>query len=355
MDKPNERSVHIDETPNLGGIGIFLSLILALTFLGSIFNYNNLLCLIGALVVLFFTGLKDDLITITPWSKLFGQIVATLGVILITDLRINSFYGLFGINELSYITSVLFTVFVFIAIINAFNLIDGVDGLAGSIGITTSAIFGIYFYTNLNDSMFFVSFSLIGALISFLFFNFSKKQKIFMGDTGSLIIGFTLAYQAISFIKVSHMPDSNITFPNAPIITLAIFIFPIIDTLRVFAIRIYNKRSPFSADKNHIHHVLIALGLRHWQIAAFASSFTVISVFTVITFSSIGIHTSFAVFITVALLLFFFISLFSRLKSRNEHVSSQLKPKPQYKTLQLKSLFNTMLSYFISFLLWYSL
>lgn len=352
MDKPNHRSVHKTATPNLGGIGIFLSLVVALTLLGSVFHYNHLLCFIGALVILFFTGLKDDLIEIKPVSKLLGQIIAALAVIFITDLRITSFYGFLGIEQISYFASVIFTVFVFIAVINAFNLIDGVDGLAAGIGITTSAILAVYFFLNYNDSMFFVSLSLTGALISFLFFNFSKNRKIFMGDTGSLIVGFTLAYQAISFIKVSHLPESNIAMANAPILALAIFIFPIIDTLRVFIIRLRKGQSPFTADKNHLHHLLINLGLAHWQIALIASVFTIFTTIIVAKTSSIGIHTAFFMLVVLSTGFVSIISFSVKLKSIKSNPYYFLKANTAYnKPYRLKGIVNYVLSLFMSLIL----
>ncbi|MGV6830172.1 MAG: MraY family glycosyltransferase [bacterium] len=352
MAKPNHRTIHETATPNLGGIGIFLSLVVALTLLGSIFNYNHLLCFIGALVILFFTGLKDDLIEIKPISKLFGQVIAALAVIFITDLRVTSFYGFLGIEQISYFASVIVTVFVFIAVINAFNLIDGVDGLAAGIGITTSAILAVYFFLNYNDSMLFVSLSLIGALVSFLFFNFSKDRKIFMGDTGSLIVGFTLAYQAISFIKVSHLPDSKIAMANAPILAMAIFIFPIIDTLRVFIIRLRNGQSPFTADKNHLHHLLINLGLAHWQIALVASVFTIVTTVLVVQTSSIGIHTAFFMFIALSISFIFIVSFSLKIKSIKSDPHYFLKVNSNYKrSYGFKGIVNYMLSLFMSLLL----
>ncbi|GAA3618980.1 MraY family glycosyltransferase [Flavivirga jejuensis] len=292
MQEPGKRSSHIVKTPNLGGIGIFLGIVSVLTFIGSILSYNNLLCFIGSLIVLFFTGIKDDLVELSPIKKLIGQLLASLSVIIITDVRIHSFFGIFGIELLSYTFSVIFTLFVFILLINAFNLIDGVDGLAGSIGITCSLLFGIYFYSNGNDSMLFISVSLIGALSTFLVFNFSKTKKIFMGDTGSMIVGFILAYQAISFLHINHNVEVFSAISNPPALVIAIFSFPLMDTLRVFIIRIIKKRSPFSADRNHIHHNLLSLGLKHWEISLIASLFVLVMAIMTYTFSNVSLHFS---------------------------------------------------------------
>lgn len=299
MDEPGHRSSHAVKTPNLGGVGIFLGVITVLTFVGSLLSYNNLLCLIGALIVLFFTGLKDDLVEISPIKKMAGQIVASLCVICITDLRIHSFFGLFGIAELPYIASIIVTLFTFIVVINAFNLIDGVDGLAASLAIVASAILAILFYINGNDSMLFIALSLIGSLSSFLFFNFSKSKKVFMGDTGSMIIGFLMAYLGVSFLHQNHPLESLSFMQNAPLFVIAIFSFPLMDTLRVFIIRISQRKSPFVADKNHIHHNLLALGFAHWQIAVTASVFVIAMAVMTYNLNGMDMHLSFLILIAV--------------------------------------------------------
>lgn len=297
MHEPGARCSHTTKTPNLGGIGIFLGVITALTFIGSIMSYNNLLCLIGATVLLLFTGLRDDLVDMSPINKLIGQIIASLFIILISDIRIHSFFGVFGIEVLPYFISVIFTLFVFVLIINAFNLIDGVDGLAGSIGIITSVLFGIFFYSNGNHSMFFISISLIGALSTFLVFNFSKTKKVFMGDTGSMIVGFLLAYQGVSFLRMTHNVEMFLAISNPPALIIAIFSFPLMDTLRVFVIRLIKGRSPFSADRNHIHHNLLDLGLKHWEISVVAVFFVFVMAAITYNLDNFGLHTSLLVLV----------------------------------------------------------
>jgi UDP-GlcNAc:undecaprenyl-phosphate GlcNAc-1-phosphate transferase len=290
MAKPNHRSVHKVKTSNLGGIGIFLAINLIITFLGSYFEDANLLYLLGATCIMFFTGLVDDLIDTKAKHKLFIQAGTTLAVVLLTNLRILDFHGLLALNELPYIVSVIITVFVYILIINSYNLIDGVDGLAGGFAITVSSFFGIFYFFNGNDSMFFLSICIVGALISFLIFNFSRKQKIFMGDTGSLVVGFLLAYQAIGFLNVDFNPNFLIQNTKAPVFVLALFSFPLIDTARVFLLRIMKKKSPFTADKNHIHHVFLDFGLKHWKISILASFFTLFIVSSVFMYNELEIN-----------------------------------------------------------------
>lgn len=357
MQEPGIRSSHSTETPNLGGIGIFLGVISTLTFVGSIMSYNNLLCLIGASVLLLFTGLKDDLVEITPLNKLIGQLIASLCVIIISDIRIHSFFGVFGLEVLPYFVSVVFTLFVFVLLINAFNLIDGVDGLAGSIGITTSVLFGLFFYYNGNNSMLFVSLSLIGALSTFLIFNFSKTKKVFMGDTGSMIVGFLLAYQGVSFLRMNHNVELFSAISNPPALVIAIFSFPLMDTLRVFVIRLIKGRSPFSADKNHIHHNLLDLGLKHWEISIVSSVFVFFMAVITYDISDLGLHLSLSLLIISSGIFSVTPYLVLRINQlykeelnifykKSNHILKPKKTKPKY-VFALQKIYTSILNIFI--------
>ncbi|MEZ4901050.1 MAG: MraY family glycosyltransferase [Spirosomataceae bacterium] len=270
--KPNFRSAHQHETPEFGGIAIYASLLIA-HFLWPHTNeqtdaYLTSLAVVG-LTILFFLGLKDDILVLDPNKKLLLQVLAVSTLILLGGLKVDNFFGIFGWYEIPDIFSIPFTVFIFIAIINAINLIDGVDGLAGGIAFIAGLSFGSWFLLNHHFSMACMAFSMSGALLGFLRFNFSKTSKIFMGDTGSLIIGFLLAFFAVKFIRlnVPHQHDANLFF-NAPILAVILLIVPIFDTLRVFLVRILNRRSPFKADKNHMHHVLLENGFNHFQVSA---------------------------------------------------------------------------------------
>jgi|GEM_PF-343628 len=270
MDEPGVRSAHSAKTPTLGGIGLFAAFSLTLMLLGIVVGLERpellkLLSIMAATMILMFMGIKDDLIDLAPKKKFLGQLVASGIVIFLTDVRITSLEGLLGVGELPYLVSVIFTVFVFILVINAFNLIDGIDGLAGTICIIASLSFGIFFLLNNHYLLALISFSLIGATIGFLIFNLSDSNKLFMGDSGSMFIGYLLAYQGISFLSLNADITSVYIFPNAPILLLATLSFPLLDTLRVFVIRVGERRSPFSADNNHIHHRLLKRGLSHKQ------------------------------------------------------------------------------------------
>lgn len=267
VDVPDKRSVHSKTVPTLGGIGIFFAVAIVITLTGAFLNAKLLMPIVAALIILFFLGVKDDILILSPKKKMMGQIIASLLVILITDIRITTFSGILGIHHLPYIVSIAFTLFVFILIINAYNLIDGLDGLAGSVGLLASLFFGFLFYKMQDMSLTVVSLALVGALIPFLYFNFSKVRKIFMGDTGSMVVGFLLAFQAVAFINLNQLNPIAQFHLNAPIIVLSILFFPLLDTLRIFYVRVViYKKHPFSPDKNHIHHQMLQLGLRHWQV-----------------------------------------------------------------------------------------
>ena len=273
MDEPEDRSMHSTKTPTLGGVGLFAAFTLTLLIFGISVGLERpdllkLLSLLGATMILLFLGIKDDLIAMSPKKKFIGQLIASAIVIIMTDVRVGSFDGLLGIGELPYVASVLFTLFVFILVINSFNLIDGIDGLAGTVATISSVAFGIFFLFNENYLLVLVSFIIIGALLGFLKYNLSKERKLFMGDSGSLFLGFLLAYQGISFLNLNESETALYTVANAPILLLAILSFPLLDTLRVFAIRAKERRSPFSPDSNHIHHRLLNLGLTHKQATA---------------------------------------------------------------------------------------
>ncbi|WP_299531906.1 MraY family glycosyltransferase [Ulvibacterium sp.] len=270
MDDPDERSSHTNKVPTLGGMGLFIVFSLTIMLLGVLANLSRpelleLVSLLAATLLLLIMGVKDDLVLMSPKKKLVGQLLASSIMLFLSDVRIEHFQGLLGVGELPYWASVGFTFFVFILVINAVNLIDGIDGLAGSIAILSSTTFGIFFLLNEQYLLSLVSFALIGSVIGFLYYNLSNTQKLFMGDSGSLLIGFLLAYQGIAFLGVNENALAPFAVPNAPILLLAILSYPLLDTLRVFSMRAWQGRSPFSADRNHIHHRLLDLGNAHEQ------------------------------------------------------------------------------------------
>jgi UDP-N-acetylmuramyl pentapeptide phosphotransferase/UDP-N-acetylglucosamine-1-phosphate transferase len=265
-DTPNGRTSHVKATPTLGGIAVFVALVLStVIFAGTYFKFE-LKYIISGLIVVFFIGIKDDILIIDPLKKLAGQIFAVILIAVFAGIRITSLYGLFHIGQLPYVASILLTVFVFIVIINGFNLIDGIDGLASGIGILTSSVFGIWFWINGHMACTILSFSFVGTLAAFFYFNvYGKTNKIFLGDTGSMIIGFVMGVLACRFLQLELVSQGSATIPSAPTVVCGILIVPLFDSLRVFILRIKQGKSPFKADRQHIHHRLLQLGCTHLQ------------------------------------------------------------------------------------------
>ncbi|RXJ46060.1 MraY family glycosyltransferase [Gelidibacter gilvus] len=305
MDEPGSRSVHSKRTPTLGGIAIFMSLVVVITTLGALLNTKVLLLLLGGMSILFFLGLKDDLLVLSPKKKFLGQLLAALVLIIFTDTRIVGFFGIFGITTLPYWFSVLFTLFVYVLIINAYNLIDGVDGLAGSLALFACAAFTYIFLKTQDISMATIAVATIGSLIPFLRLNFAKKRKIFMGDTGSMIIGFLLSFFVVRFLSEAQIYRTSIFYNSAPILALAIVFFPLLDTFRVFFIRIvFHRKSPFHADQNHLHHGFLRLGYSHIQTTTCIVIINVILFVLALLFKDFEIHLQLILLLSIGTILY---------------------------------------------------
>lgn len=307
MDNPVKRSSHKTPTPTFGGVAIFASILIGY----MIWNFGDEGILIhkvfAGTVILFFLGVKDDLYALSPTKKMIVQVLASAIVVIGSDLRISDLFGIFGFSHIPYIISVLLTIFIFVAMINAFNLIDGIDGLAGGIAMIASSGFGLWFLVNHHYSLACLALCLAGSLLGFLRFNFSQTQKIFMGDTGSLIIGYIITVLAVKFIhlNVMHAWEADSSFVSAPIIAVVILIIPIFDTIRVFSIRILRGKSPFKADRLHMHHLLIDNNLSHMQ-ASFTLYFTTIFLTAVTYFArSYFTNTQLCFFILFLLICYF--------------------------------------------------
>lgn len=265
FDIPDERKIHINPIPSLGGLGIFAGYILACLIAIPFQGANEFQYFFAAAFVIFFLGLKDDILVISPIKKFIGQVLAAFLIIYKGGVQIHSMHGFLGIHELPETFSLLLTYLTVIVIINSFNLIDGVDGLAGSLGLLAAIIFGFYFLQVNMPAYSIAAFALAGSLAAFLLFNF-QPAKVFMGDTGSLLIGLIHSILVIKFINVADSPEVPYPIVASPAIGFAILVIPLMDTLRVFAIRIFNRRSPFSPDRNHVHHLLLDKGLTHRSI-----------------------------------------------------------------------------------------
>jgi len=268
FDAPTEsRKIHKRIIPNFGGIAIFTAFLFSASLLiphGLLPKGNLLMC---AGLVIFMTGLKDDIVGLSPAIKFAAQFFSAIIVAVIADIRIENLHGLIGYHELHYYTSIGLTVFFMVGIMNAFNLIDGIDGLAGTLALICSLTFAFIFFKAQEIGWFYMSLSLAGAVLGFLYFNITPA-KIFMGDSGSLVIGFLASIFSVKFLSLNalhHIQIGEFTVQYGSGVVLAILIIPVFDTLRVFTLRILKNKSPFTADSNHLHHRLLFLGLSHIQ------------------------------------------------------------------------------------------
>jgi UDP-GlcNAc:undecaprenyl-phosphate GlcNAc-1-phosphate transferase len=267
LDIPdNHRKLHARIVPNLGGIGIFFAFFIVASLLVHPLGFPKWNYIAAACLILFITGLKDDLVAISPSKKFIAQAMAATITVVFADVRLNSLGGLFGIGTLPEWASIPFSIVGCIFVTNAFNLIDGIDGLAGTIGVYITVMLGLFLaaYSKVSEAI--LAFSMAGALIGFLKSNLAPA-RIFMGDTGSLIIGFVVSVLGILTINTYHTGGSIdaiiVSSPGVLIVTLAILFIPLFDTFRVFTMRILRGHSPFRADRTHLHHYLLDIGLGH--------------------------------------------------------------------------------------------
>lgn len=306
MDEPGVRSSHLRKIPNLGGIALFYAIgICASIFAFELFELYKFL--FASLIVLLYIGVMDDIVVMRAYKKLLAQILVSALIVIGSDVRITNLFGVFGVYELNYFFSVLFTIFTFIILINAFNLIDGIDGLAGGYSILCSFFFGVSYFRlgEYNYPLVVLSSVIIGAVLGFLYYNLSNYRtlKIFMGDTGSMLLGFLLAFTAVCFIDIfidKELPGVPRYFlQSAPAIAVAILILPIVDTLNVIIIRLATKKSPFEADKNHIHHKLLQLGLSHRRSTFYILLYYIFIVFIAYYFRHLNVNILLLIVVSV--------------------------------------------------------
>ncbi|WP_062055022.1 MraY family glycosyltransferase [Aquimarina longa] len=311
MDKPNKRSSHIRVTPTLGGISFFYTLIIALFFLKEWSSYDEAIYFVPSLTILFIIGLKDDLVVLSPYTKLIAQVFAICFILSNKSFMIISLNGFFGVNEIPSYVYYLIGGFMMLTIINAYNLIDGIDGLAAIVGLVVLMIYTTIFYITNEYFYVLLCLTLNGCLIAFLSFNLSSSKKIFMGDTGSLIVGFIIGVLTLKFLALS--PESYDSLPflleNVPLIAISILIVPLFDTARVFTIRLANKKSPFSADRNHTHHILIdyfKISHRHASFIIGGFNLIFVVLFIILGSSSYNFYLVMTLILAVIILGYFF-------------------------------------------------
>jgi glycosyltransferase, group 4 family len=304
MDKPNQRSSHKEKTPTMGGVAFFASLLSSLYFLQVYDSHKLGLSLVIGLLILFYIGIKDDLVGVSPRTKIIGQMLSFIFVMDSNELSITSLNGFLGFYELPLWISYFLGIFIIISIVNAYNLIDGINGSASMVGIMIFSIFSYIFYQTEDYYFVLLSISSIGCLSAFLRYNISKKNSIFMGDTGSLLIGFVIGVCTLRFLNlpIERLSMANINYYNKFVLVFIILYIPFVDTMRVFLIRILKHRSPFFADRNHIHHIMIDyMMLSHIQASLLLALFNLL-VFIFFYIANLYIST-----ITLFIVLFLFI------------------------------------------------
>ncbi|HEY9113461.1 MAG TPA: MraY family glycosyltransferase [Bacteroidales bacterium] len=287
----NERTSHKSSIPTLGGFAVFSGFIVSVMIFAYIPNIPYLQYIVAGMLIVFLLGLKDDVIALAPMTKIVGEVIAATIIIDLGNVRISGLYGFMGITSIGPYTSDLLSIFVIIAIVNAFNLIDGIDGLASGVGIIAGLTFGFWFYLAGYTQIAILAFALVGALLAFFFYNvFSVKNKIFMGDIGSLVLGFTMSIFAIKFNELNSTYMGDFRIVAAPAVSIGILIVPIYDTIRVFTLRILKGRSPFSADRQHVHHYMVDITGSHKKATAIILAVNVAFIAIAILLSDLRIY-----------------------------------------------------------------
>lgn len=260
-DVPDERKIHKQPIPSLGGFGIFVGFAVALLLMLDFTQLAAMQYYFAAFLIIFFLGIKDDIVILSAQKKFIGQLLVAAILMFKAKLLITNMHGFLGVELIKPTLQYFLTLFTIIVVINAFNLIDGIDGLAGTLGLIASGIFGVFFIMNKDYAYAAISFGLAASILAFLIYNF-HPAKIFMGDTGSMLIGVVNVILVIRFIE-SAPSAANYKLAATPALGFGILLLPLMDTLRVFGIRIIHGRSPFSPDRNHLHHILLDRGLNH--------------------------------------------------------------------------------------------
>jgi len=259
-DVPGIRKEHSMPTPTLGGIAIMTGTAISLCFWFPFSLSPEILTCFLAIAILFAMGITDDIKDLSAKYKLIVEI-ALAALVALSGIRITSFGGLFGVNDLPVSAQYTFTILAIVGITNAFNLIDGVDGLAGGLSFMSLVTLGIFLTISGDKSFALIAFALAGSVLAFLYFNMNPA-KIFMGDTGSLVLGFVIALLCTRIIQINSIAYQPL-LKTAPLFALGMVLIPVFDTIRVFSLRIWKGQSPFDADRTHIHHLLTNAGFSH--------------------------------------------------------------------------------------------
>lgn len=319
-DLETSRKTHKRGIPRLGGVAIFCSFTVTSLIFSELNDFREYNYLLASCIILLAVGLKDDLTGVNPSTKFSMQFVVAAIMVILGDIRITSLYSVFNITELSYAASVMLSILAILLLINALNLIDGIDGLAGTLGMVVSLTLGLLFANMGQPGFACIAFALVGALLGFLRYNLTPA-RIFMGDTGSLLLGLVLIVLSIKFIELNkHTPSNNLPlYSTAPSIAVAALIIPMFDALRVFVLRIAKKSSPFAADRNHIHHRLLQTGMNHLQATFVLMVFNIALIALVMAAGAIGNYALIIILFGICILSNMFLTFILRSKVRKSY------------------------------------
>lgn len=306
FDPIDERKIHTKIVPPLGGVGIFIGFVISTIISTDGYTFDGLKYIIAAVILMFFIGLKDDLLAISARKKFTVQVFASVLLITLGNFHIHNLHGFLGIYEVNFVFGTLITLFLILTIVNAYNLIDGIDGLASGLAILASVFFGFWFFMAGFIQYSIMAFAMAGSLTGFFFFNvFGNANKLFMGDTGSLVVGMIMAVFVIKFNEFNVGSNVAYFIEASPSVSFAVVLVPLIDTLRVMTIRLLNGKSPFSPDNNHIHHRLLQLVPSHLAVTLIIIASNVFIIGIALLLNSISFNVNLQFLIIFALGIFF--------------------------------------------------
>lgn len=313
FDSPGRHKIHEKFTPSMGGVPIVLGVAFSLVLALSVPDLSSLRYFLIALMLMFMTGLRDDILTLTPTQKMVGQILPIIILVVFGQTALTSLYEVFPTVLFHQYLAWVISVFTILILTNAYNLIDGVDGLAGSIGLLVLLALGVWFFQTGNDLLALLALSFAGSILAFLFFNW-QPSRIFMGDTGALTIGLLLSFFVISFINANYnlTPEHPVKFRASISTAVCILIIPIFDTLRVIILRLRQFQSPFRADRNHLHHQFLSLGFSHAQTVGFIVSINLFFVTLAWILRSQPDHVILPIVVALCLTINFLLKYFQR-------------------------------------------
>jgi len=330
FEKRNERSSHSSMVPSFGGISFFIVFVLALSFSEQFFITGRAYYMIPAALIIFMIGLKDDLTGVSPRNKIIGQLLATTILFLSSDFQITQLNGFIGIHDIYLWVSIPLAFAVVIFFINAYNLIDGIDGLSSSLACYFFAFFAWFYLQRQDYTIMMVCVAFVGMFLAFLRYNLSTNKKIFMGDTGSMFIGFILSAFVIEIMS-SDYPSyiKSIQPSNVPHLLIGMLYIPVFDSIRIFIARASEGKSPFAPDRTHIHHLL--MDYYSWNHRKTASIIVVINIGICLLVWQTTVHTAQWVVVSVLLGIGVILSLYLRNLRRIIEVRKVIKAKKESK------------------------